>query len=282
MDFLPKRNDRPGATHRPPGMGAPHRGASVTVESSRHSLNSNPAISHFVRSPVRAWVVFTPSVLLIIALIATFRTGGLEAKSCAIAIGMVLTLHNVGSFLQNLLDRTLPGVGGLALIVRGCLPLLGLLGLFLWLQPASTSGFYNETIQLGVLTVAFAVLSRLAGLFLLRRFGPSWPRAIQVACCIYLAILYAGVFMLKVPGLEMSAEAVLALIVVLAVFLRIWSTDASMMPIQVVSVTYTLALWDTKADAERLANTLSVSFALLFLLIAVAVIANGVLRIGKN
>jgi hypothetical protein len=55
-----------------------------------------------------------------------------------------------------------------------------------------------------------------------------------------------------------------------------------MMSIQVVSVTYTLALWDTKADAERLANTLSVSFALLFLLIAVAVIANGVLRIGKN
>ena len=156
MDLLPKRNERPSVPHSPANKGARPPVLEVPTIAPTRSLHSSPAVSSLSSSPVRAWIVFAPSVLLILALIAAFRTGGLEPRSCGIAIGMVITLYNVGSFVQNLLYRVIPGIRVMGLVVQAFLPVVGLFGLLVWLQPTSASGFYNEALQLGLLVVALA------------------------------------------------------------------------------------------------------------------------------
>jgi hypothetical protein len=282
MDFLPKPSNRSEAAHGAPIKSPRPRGVEEAAVLPASNLKSNPALARLVRNPLRAWIVFTPSVLLIICLIAAFRSGGLAGKPCAIAIGLVLTVHNVGSFVQKILDKTLPGISGVSQVARGAMPLLALFGFLVWLQPSTVLGFYDETIRLGSGVVGFVIASRLVATWFLGRFGRSWSIALQLACCFYLAVLYVVTFVIKVPSLAYSLEGIVALAVGLAVLLHLWSDDLSTMAIQVASVTYTLALWDTQADVARMANTLYVSFTLLALLIAIAVAANGFLRIGKK
>ena len=136
--------------------------------------------------------------------------------------------------------------------------------------------------KISTVVAALLFASYLTTAWLSGRLGRSWIGVLRVTCCIYLAVLYVGSFVTKTPTLAISFEASLMLIIAGAFVLHLLSEEVTMMPIQIISVTYTMALWDSYADAQRMVNTLTVSFALLAILMAFTVSLTGFLRAANR
>jgi hypothetical protein len=279
MDFLPKSDhaptSRPSARSngRSSGPDREQPAGQDAAAARNQEMDCQPT------STPRTWIIFLPSVLLVIALIAAFRSDAISGRSCAMTIGTVLTVYNVGAFLQKLLDRAVPKFGGTCQVIRGTLPLAALLG---WLRPSTESGFLDQAIQLTVVATMIALGARLFAAWFHVRLGGTWPAAIRIAFCIYLAILYVGTVVVNVPAMGLSGESVFALIVAASALLLFWADGPTTIPIQVVSVTYTLALLDARSDSQRMTTTLLAAGTLLVLLLAVAVAIHGMLKVGKK
>ena len=278
MEFLPKTNANHVRGVRPKAASI-RDGNSIDIHSDTSSVEALVQHATSLRS---SWLTFSPSLLLIIALIAAFRVGSLEGKNCSFAIGWILIFHNGGAVVQRLIDQLAPRFSSKSHLVRGAFPLTVMAGLVVWLLPSVASGFYEESLKISTVVAALLFASYLTTTWLAGRLGGSWTTALRVTCCIYLAVLYVGSLVTKTPALAISFETSLMLIIAGAFVLHLLSEDVTMMPIQVFSVTYTMALWDSYADAQRMANTLTVSFALLAILMAFTVSLTGFLRAAKR
>ena len=248
------------------------------------SANSKPlnVSARAVTSARQTWLIFAPTVVLSAVFVAAFQSGHLEGRQCAFAIGLTLTLYNIGTVFQKVFDRWLPSIGSLSQLVRAGLPLAILAMFFLWYPPASLSSFYDKLLKVLMAVVVIAIFSKIGGGWFADWLGRPGLTALRFACCFYLAILYVGSFVVKAPDLNISIESSLALIGMVAFLLHTWSDRTSLLPIQIASVTYTFALWDSQEDTRLLSYNLGVSLTLLFLLMFLVVAATGFWRIGRR
>ena len=203
-------------------------------------------------SSARVWLIFGPTVLLSALLIAGFQTGILDDKQCALGVALALTFHSIGALLQRILGGWVAWASVPNQVLRAAIPSAVAIGLFFWVQPSILPKLYEELLKVGMAIVAIGAISWIVSARLANWLGKSGIVALRLACCIYLGFLYVGSFLVKAQSLAISMEGAIALVLVTAICLHVWMGRTSIFPIQIASVTYTIALWSSQG-AEFLA-----------------------------